>query len=164
MPPSPSSLVRRLSAALASDLGGQTDLVELTYALVLRNLLAKIREYSTELDHMLKIIVPWAILLGGIYGTLKQVGTLRGIFTYLWSSTTAYFSSKVTVPADHSLNASVLAWLASRGLAKNVRELALADMRSTYIDFEDSDTDQPGHDDVLATPQPLSVIPDFGKY
>jgi hypothetical protein len=164
MPSFPSSLIRRLSTALASDLGGQTDLAELTYALVLRNFLTKIRAYSTRLDLLLKIVVPWAVLLGGIYGTLKQVGTLREVVTYLWSSATALLASKITVPADHSLNASVLAWLASRGLAKNARELALADMRSTYIDSEDSETDQSGDDNVHATPQSLSVIPDFGKY
>jgi chaperone BCS1 len=153
-----------MSAALASDLGGHTDLAELTYALVLRNFLAKIRECSASLDHILKIVVPWTILLGGAYGTLKQVGTLSDIVTYLWNSTTTLFSSKITVPADHSLNASVLAWLASRGLAKNARELALADMRSTYIDSGDSETDQTGDHDVLATPQSLSVVPDFGKH
>lgn len=164
MPSFPSSLIRRLSTALASDLGGQTDLAELTYALVLRNFLTKIRECSTRLDLLLKIVVPWAILLGGIYGTLRQVGTLGGIVPYLWNSATALLSSKITVPANHSLNASILAWLASRGLAKNARELALADLRSTYIDCEDSETDQSDDANVHATPQPLSVIPDFGKY
>ena len=164
MPSFPSSLIRRLSTALASDLGGQTDLAELTYALVLRNFLTKIRECSTRLDLLLKIVVPWAILLGGIYGTLRQVGTLGGIVPYLWNSATALLSSKITVPANHSLNASILAWLASRGLAKNARELALADLRSTYIDCEDSETDQSDDANVHATPQSLSVIPDFGKY
>ena len=164
MPSFPSSLIRRLSTALASDLGGQTDLAELTYALVLRNFLTKIRECSTRLDLLLRIVVPWAILLGGIYGTLRQVGTLGGIVPYLWNSATALLSSKITVPANHSLNASILAWLASRGLAKNARELALADLRSTYIDCEDSETDQSDDANVHATPQPLSVIPDFGKY
>lgn len=164
MPSFPSSLIRRLSTALASDLGGQTDLAELTYALVLRNFLTKIRECSTRLDLLLRIVVPWAILLGGIYGTLRQVGTLGGIVPYLWNSATALLSSKITVPANHSLNASILAWLASRGLAKNARELALADLRSTYIDCEDSETDQSDDANVHATPQSLSVIPDFGKY
>ena len=164
MPSFPSSLIRRLSTALASDLGGQTDLAELTYALVLRNFLTKIRECSTRLDLLLRIVVPWAILLGGIYGTLRQVGTLGGIVPYLWNSATALLSSKITVPANHSLNASILAWLASRGLAKNARELALADLRSTYIDCEDSETDQSDDANVHATPQSLSVFPDFGKY
>jgi hypothetical protein len=78
-------------------LGGQTDLAELTYALVLRNFLTKIRAYSTRLDLLLKIVVPWAVLLGGIYGTLKQVGTLREIVTYLCNSATALLASKINV-------------------------------------------------------------------
>jgi hypothetical protein len=123
-PPVPSFL-RRLSAVLASDLSEQSDLVELTFMIVLRNLVAKIQTHSTNVDLMLRIIVPYLILLAGIYGTFSQRPTVHGIITSLWELATARFSWKVTVPAYHPLNAEVLTWLASRGLARNAHQLAL---------------------------------------
>jgi hypothetical protein len=114
MSPSISSLVRRLSAALTSDLSGKSDLLELTYALVLRNFLTKIQRCSTRVDFTLRIIVPYIILLGGVYGTFSRVPTFRWIVKSLWYLVTDPFSSKITVPADHSVNADVLAWIAAR--------------------------------------------------
>jgi hypothetical protein len=89
MPLSASSLLRRLSTALASDLSGQSDLVELTFMLVLRNLLARIQKCSTRLDLILRVIIPYIILFGGIYGTFSKVPTLHGIITSLWDLATA---------------------------------------------------------------------------
>lgn len=103
MPFSPASLVRRLSTALTSDSSGQCDLVELTYSLVLRNLLAKVQRHSARVDIVLRIIVPYIVLFGGIYGTFSQVRTFREIVLSLWNLVTAPFSSKITVPAEHSL-------------------------------------------------------------
>jgi hypothetical protein len=169
MPSTPSSLVRRFSTALASDLSGQTDLVELTYALVLRNFLSSVRECSTRLDRILNIIVPYMILLGGLYGTFKHVGIFGELVTDLWDWVTIPFSSKVTIPADHSLNASVLAWLTSRGLVGDARNLALAGIHSKPITWVNSVNSESENDDGVAEsssspPLPLNFIPDFGRY
>jgi chaperone BCS1 len=169
MPPSISSLVRHLSTALASDLSGQYDLVELTYILVLRNILVKVQRHSTKIDLILRIIVPYIVLFGGIYGTFSQVRTFREMITSLWNLVTAPFSSKITVPADHSLNTSVLAWLASRGLVADARNLALAEPRSRPSTWEQrlninarGRREAAGPSSSLSPP--LSFIPDFGKY
>jgi chaperone BCS1 len=117
MSPSISSLVRRMSTALASDLSGKADLLELTFALVLRNLLTNVQRFSTRIDLILRVIVPYIILLGGIYGTFGQVPTFRGIISdiaSLWNLATASFTSRITVPADHFINANVLAWITTR--------------------------------------------------
>jgi hypothetical protein len=169
MPLSASSLLRRLSTALASDLSGQSNLVELTFMLVLRNLLAKIQKCSTRLDLILRVIIPYIILFGGIYGTFSKVPTLHGIITSLWDLVTAPLSWKITVPANHSLNADVLTWFASRGLARNAHQLALVNTQlmntaaeETMGVFGEGDSATWSADSTAV--QPLSFIPDFGKF
>ena len=125
MSSSRTSLARRLSAALASDLNGQTDLVELTYTIVLRNLLNEIKKCSTRLYPLLKITVAYLLLLGGVYETFKQVGTFREILTSLWNLATEPLSSRITIPADHSVNADILAWIAARVQVPDARGLVL---------------------------------------
>jgi chaperone BCS1 len=166
MSSSSSSLARRISAAIAFDLTGQTDLLELTYTLVLRNLLAKIQKYSTRVALILRIVVPYIILLGGIYKTISQVPTFQGTITSLWDLATAPFSSKITVPAYHSLNADVLSWLATRGLARDARTLALSSARGKRIgqDDEDEDNGEEPAGDCSSPLVPMNFIPDFGKY
>jgi chaperone BCS1 len=119
MPPSASSLVRRLSAALASDSSGQSDLLELTFVIVLRNLLVKVQRYSAKVDLLLRIIIPYLVLLAGVYGIL------RGTISSLWNLVTVPLTSRITVPADHSVNADVLAWLVAHGQVSDVRGLVL---------------------------------------
>jgi chaperone BCS1 len=169
MPLSASSLLRRLSTALASDLSGQSDLVELTFMLVLRNLLAKIQKCSTRLDLILRVIIPYIILFGGIYGTFSKVPTLHGIITSLWDLVIAPLSWKITGPANHSLNADVLTWFASRGLTRNAHQLALVNTQlmnmaaeETMGVFGEGDSATWSADSTAV--QPLSFIPDFGKF
>jgi len=153
-------------------MSGHTDLYELTYALVLRNFLRKVQRCSTRIDLVLKVIVPYMILLGGVYGTFYQVGTFREIPMHLWNSVTSPFSSKITVPANHALNAAVLAWFASHGVARDRQELGLAENLSTWDackENEDmnsgvSEADTTSCSTESAPAQPLSFIPDFGKH
>jgi chaperone BCS1 len=172
MPSTTSSLVRRLSAALATDLSGQTDLAQLTYSLVFNNLLVKIRTCSTRLDLLLKIVIPYIILIGGIYGTFNQVGTFRDIALYIWDTAKAPFTSKITVPAQHYLSAAVLTWLASHGVAKNAPELALASM-APLVNYSENGSDANDYDEGASTPSTtahsspppsLNFIPNFGTY
>lgn len=164
--PSPAQLLWRLSGALATDLSDGADLLELTYTLVLRNLLKKIKKCGSKAYPLLKIIVPYVVLLAGGYETFQQVGTIRSMLTAVSLFVTAPFSSKMTVPANHHLNADILSWLAARGLARDARTLALvarggaANITYDYDqDNEDSVTDadtgntnhQPSHAAQLHT-------------
>lgn len=89
------------------------------------------------------------------------------MLTSALSFLTAPFSSKITIPAEHTVNADILAWLAARGLAKGARELALLDhgtSHPTYDDDESSDEDVPEAETGGSQAVPLNFIPDFGHY
>lgn len=162
---SPSQLLRRLSTALSTDLSDGTELLELTFALVLRNLLAKTKRCSNKVYPLLKILVPYLILLGGIYKSAKQAADIKSVICSAASFVTEPFAAKVVVPASHSLNRDVLAWLAARGLGKDSRSLALA--RSCEIPsivYDNEGMPVAAVDDGTNKSTQLSYIPDFGKY
>lgn len=109
-----------VTTVLTTDLDTGANILELTQALVLRNILRNLKQGSTRLYPLLRIIIPYVILLGGFHVVAKTV--VLGVIA--WAK--APFTSRIIVPADHHLNRDVLAWLAAHGLGQDARTVTLS--------------------------------------
>lgn len=161
----PSQLLRRLSTILSTDLSEGADLLEVTYILVLRNLLKDFRQCGSKAYAFLRIVVPYIVLVSGIYGATLDLKAPSTAFSTVVSWVTAPLTARIVVSANSSANRDVLAWLAAHGVTKHARTLALWDTPGDrFVDggWEDTSTSEHYDDDQRSAP--LRYIPDFGKY
>jgi chaperone BCS1 len=157
--------LRRLSSALSTDLSGGADLLEVTYILVLRNLLKNFKQCGNKAYTLLRIIVPYLVLATGLYGATLNLDTPRTVISSLFSYLTAPLSAKIVVSAGSPANNDVLAWLAANGVTKDARTLALCDKSGNqFVDDGWGDMQVSEEDDGDQPSAPLRYIPDFGKY
>lgn len=161
----PSQLLRRLSTALTTDLSEGADLLEITFALVLRNLLKNFRQYGGKAYPFLKVVVPYAVLLAGVYQTILRATFVSNALKAMVSLITDPLTANVTVPANHALNMDVLHYLTKRGLLRKPRSLVLSNSPAvpTYDDGDDGDYSIAPLE-TSTKPTQLSYIPDFGKH
>ncbi|KAM0713267.1 hypothetical protein Q7P35_000719 [Cladosporium inversicolor] len=129
---SPSQLLRRLSTILSTDLSEGADLLEVTYILVLRNLLKNFRQCGSKAYAFLRILVPYIVLVSGIYGATFDLGAPSIAFKAVVSWVTAPLTARIVISAHNPANKDVLAWLAAHGLTKDARTLALWDSSGSY--------------------------------
>lgn len=161
----PLQLLRRLSTILSTDLSEGADLLEVTYILVLRNILKNFRQCGSKAYPLLRIVVPYIVLLTGMYGTNLDLGVVRRATKSAVSYITAPLTARVVVSARSPANVDVLAWLAAHGMTKDTRTLALWDRSGNQI-LDDIWEDTPISVQDVGDKQtaPLRYIPDFGKY
>jgi hypothetical protein len=126
----PSQLLRRLSTILSTDLSEGADLLEVTYILVLRNLLKNFRQCGSKAYALLRIVVPYVVLICGIYGATLDLKAPSTAFKAVFSWVTAPFTARIVVSANSPANRDVLTWLAAHGATKYARTLALWDKPS----------------------------------
>jgi hypothetical protein len=156
---SPSQLLRQISSALLTDLGDGTDLLEITFALVLRNLLKNIRQCGSRVYPFLKIVVPYIVLLAGLSGSWAAARTAANTIT---SVITAPLTAQIVVPSRHPLNKDVLAWLSANRSGRGASSKAPTDDSTPSPSY---DHDRWGKTPYASErPSTLKYIPNFGKY
>jgi chaperone BCS1 len=161
----PSQLLRRLSTILSTDLSEGADLLEVTYILVLRNLLKNFRQCGSRAYAFLRIVVPYVVLVSGIYGATLDLKAPSTAFKAVVSYMKSPFTARIVVSANSPANRDVLAWLAAHGATKHARTLALWDKPSDcFVDEEWEETSTSDQDADDQRSAPLRYIPDFGKY
>ena len=162
----PSQLFRRLSTILATDLSDGADLLEVvTYILVLRNLLKNSKRCGSKAYTFVRIIVPYIVLVSGIYGATLDLTAPSAAFKAVPSWVTAPLTARIVVSANSPANRDVLAWLTAHGVTKHARTLALWDKPSDrFVEdaWEDPSISEQASEDQRSAP--LKYIPDFGKY
>lgn len=166
-PVSPSQLLRRFSTILSTDLSEGADLLKITYILVLRNLLKNFRRCGSKAYAFLRIVVPYIVLISGIYGATLDLKAPSTAFKAVSSWVTAPFTARIVVSANSPVNRDVLAWLAAHGVTKHARKLALWDKPSDrFVDdiWEETSTSEQDADNQRCASASLNYIPDFGKY
>lgn len=149
-------MFRRLSTILATDLSDGADLLEITYILVLRNLLKNFKRCGSKAYALLRIVVPYIVLVSGVYGAELDLNAPSTAFKAVISWITAPLTAR---------NRDVLAWLAAHGATKHARTLALWDKPSDrFVEdaWEVTSISEQAADDQRSAP--LKYIPDFGKY
>jgi chaperone BCS1 len=162
---SPSQILRRLSTVLSTDLSEGADLLEVTYVLVLRNLLKNFRQCGSKAYALLRIIVPYIVLVSGIYGATLDLKAPSSAFKAVITWITAPLTARIVVSAHSPANKDVLAWLAAHGLNKDARTLALWDRPSGQVIYDEwGDVTGSEQDTFDQQSTPLRYIPDFGKY
>ena len=93
----PQSILRRLSSVLLTDQGEGTNLLNITAILVLRNLLKNLEPCGSKVYHFLRIIVPYFVLLGGIYDMFLKAAPVQTAVETLVSYITAPLTARVVV-------------------------------------------------------------------
>lgn len=150
-------------ATLAGDLTGGKDLVELTSAMIFTNILHRLRLDNNRAYTTIKIVGSCLILAGGVYELVSNLSFVSDMAKSACSKIASYFTASVTVPANHTLNKDVLAWLASQSLGKDARTLTLdhGNANSTMdIDGEQTDDED---EQQGSSKRPLKYIPGFGQ-
>jgi len=99
----PQHILQRLSALLSPDLGESMNLLDITALLVLKNLVKNLEQCGSKMYHLLRIIVPCFVLLGGIYDILQRATPVQTAMDILASYITAPFTSQVFIPAKSPL-------------------------------------------------------------
>lgn len=161
----PSQLFRRLSEIAATDLSEGADLLEITYILVLRNLLKNFKRCGSKAYAFMRIVIPYIVLVSGIYGATLDLKAPSTAFVAVVSWITAPLTARIVVSANSPANRDVLAWLAAHGVTKHARTLALLDKPSNcFVEdaWEDTSISEQASDSQRSAP--LKYIPDFGKY
>jgi chaperone BCS1 len=145
-------------AALAADLTGGKSLVDLTSAMVLTNILGKLKFGSTRTYTIIKVVGPFLILAGGAYEFAKRLTFIPDFLSAVSAKIASYVTASIVVPAESALNQDVCDWIVSKSDGKNSKALTLT---PTFNDFDDSDDE----DDEGYAPRakaPLAYMPSFG--
>lgn len=159
------SIVHRLSTALTSDLSDGLDLLDITYAVVLKNLVRNISSCGSMMYPLLKNTIIYTTLFAGIYESVHKVGVIRTFVAGLYTTVTAPFTAQIIVPPNHTLHDDVLAWLAARGPARDARTLQLSLDSSIQFGWDGNEDDLGDNEDGKETGEErLNFIPHFGKY
>lgn len=99
----PQQILRRLSAVLSTDLGESTNLLDITAVLVLKNLLKNLGRCGSKVYPLLKIIVPYAVLLRALVEVLQRATFVQTAMDTAISYITAPLTATLFVPARHPL-------------------------------------------------------------
>lgn len=161
----PSQLFRRLSTILATDLSEGADLLEITYIIILRNLLKNFKRCGSKAYAFMRIVIPCIVLISDIYGATIDLTAPSTAFKAVISWVTAPLTARIVVSANSPANRDVLAWLAAHGVTKHARTPALWDKPSDrFVEdaWEDTSISEQTSDPQRSAP--LKYIPDFGKY
>jgi hypothetical protein len=149
--------------SLPSDLDGEEDLFKVSYSVVFSNVLTKLRHQGSRLYPFLHTVVPHFVLLVGLcktmHSTTQHVATATSTLCSISSIITAPLTASVTVPADHPLNADVLAWLSKNRSGLGARTLTDPTAQPAVIEREDGR----GHRRVVLKPSAVASIPSYGK-
>ena len=107
----PSQLFRRLSTILATDLSDGADLLEITYILVLRNLLKNFKRCGSKAYAFLRIVVPYIVLVSGVYGATLDLNAPSTALKAVISRITAPLTARIVVSANSpAKRVDCLAW------------------------------------------------------
>jgi chaperone BCS1 len=154
--------VLRALQSLPSDLGGEEDLFKVSYSVVFGNVLAKLRWHGSRLYPFLQTVVPHFVLLVGLCKTVhsvtQQVATTTSTVCSVFSFIAAPLTASVTVPADHPLNADVLAWLSKDRPGFGSTILTDAAAQPVIVEREDSR----GFRRTFSKPSAVAYIPSYG--
>jgi hypothetical protein len=144
-------------------LGGEEDLFKVSYSVVFSNVLTKLRHQGSRLYPFLHTVVPHFVLLVGLCKTMhsktQHVATATSTLCSISSIITAPLTASVTVPADHPLNADVLAWLSKNRSGLGARTLTDPTAQPAVIEREDGR----GHRRVVLKPSAVASIPSYGN-
>jgi len=146
-------------AALAADLTGGKSLVDLTSAMVLTNILSKLKFGSSRTYAVIKVVGPFLILAGGAYEFAKRLTFIPDFLGAASTKIASYVTASIVVPAESSLNTDVCDWVVDQGSGKNSRSLTVTSAFGHVFDDSDDEDDDTG---VSRAKTPLSYMPSFG--
>lgn len=147
-------------AALAADLTGGKSLVDLTSAMVLTNILGKLKFGSSRTYTIIKVVGPFLILAGGAYEFAKRLTFIPDFLGAVTSHIAGYVTASIVIPAESALNQDVCDWVVSQGLGKNSKSLTLTPAFGR--DFDDMDDDDDEYGSTSKPKTPLAYMPSYG--
>ncbi|KAM0702314.1 hypothetical protein Q7P35_011224 [Cladosporium inversicolor] len=153
--PAPGSL-----AALAADLTGGKSLVDLTSAMVLTNILGKLKFGSSRTYTVIKVVGPFLILAGGAYEFAKRLTFIPDFLSAMAAKIAGCVTASIVVPAESSLNTDVCEWIVAQGSGKNSKSLTLTP--AFGMDFDDMEDDDDENASSSRAKIPLTYMPSFG--
>jgi chaperone BCS1 len=148
-------------AALASDLTGGKSVVELTSAMVLTNILSKLKLGSSRTYTIIKVVGPCLILAGGAYEFAKRLTFIPDFFSAAYAKIAGCVTASIVVPADSALNEDVCSWVVAQGLGKNAKSLTLTPAYGQDSDDSDDEDDESGS--AKRSKTPLNYMPSYGQ-
>ena len=154
--PSTSSL-----ATLAADLTGDKSLVELTSAMILTNILSKLKIGSSRTYTVIKVVGPCLILAGGAYEFAKRLTFIPDLLGAAYAKIAGCVTASIIVPAESALNDDVCAWVVNQNKGKNAKALTLTP--AIGRDFDDMDDEDNETGETKRSKIPLNYMPSFGQ-
>jgi len=148
-------------ATIASDLTGGQSLVDLTSAMILTNILSKLKIGSSRTYTVIKVIGPCLILAGGAYEFAKRLTFIPDFLSAVSTKIASCVTASIVVPAESALNEDVCSWVVAQGSGKNAKSLTLTPAFGQDFDDMDDEDDETGFTERSKTP--LNYIPSFGK-
>lgn len=148
-------------AGLAMDLTGGKNLVELSSAMVLTNILSKLKVGSSSTYAIVKIVGPVLILAGGAYEFAKHLSYIPASLSFVASKVAGCVTASIVVPAESALNADVCGYVVAQNTGKTAKSLTLAP--GFMQDFDDLDDEEVDIDVAERSTKPLNYIPSFGQ-
>jgi hypothetical protein len=112
-------------AALAADLTGGKSLVDLTSAMVLTNILGKLKFGSSRTYTVIKVVGPVLILAGGAYEFAKRLTFIPDFLGAVTAHIASYVTASIVIPAESALNQDVCDWIVAQSSGKSSKSLTL---------------------------------------
>lgn len=149
-----------LLSSLAMDLTAGKNLADLNSAMVLTNILSKLRIGSKHTYTLIKVVGPCLILAAGAYEFAKRLTFIPNFLGFIGSKLVGCVTASIVVPKDSPLNTDICCWIGVHGSGKSAKCLTLSDMRGPISEEEDEDDEESFADQK--TKKPLRYIPSFG--
>lgn len=148
-------------STLAMDLTGGKNLVDLSSAMVLTNILSKLKIGSKHTYTIVKVVGPCLILAGGAYEFGKRLTFIPTFVGFVGSKLVGCVTASIVVPAESPLNADVCCWVVAQGSGKNAKSLTLSPPSGS--DFYDQEDEDELANKTGEPKKPLNYIPSFGS-
>lgn len=145
-----------LVPTLGMDLTGGRNLADLSPAMVLTNILSKLK-ISGRVHTFIKVVGPCLILAAGAFEFGKNLSFIPATLGAIGSKLASYVTASIVVPSGTDLNADVCAYVSAQGSGISSKSLTLSPPQGQ--DFWDMEKDPQREIPV----QPLNFIPSFGK-
>lgn len=144
-----------LVPTMGMDLTGGRNLADLSPAMVLTNILSKLK-ISGRVYTVIKVVGPCLILAAGAFEFGRNLSFIPTTLGAIGSKLASYVTASIVVPVETSLNADVCAYVAAQGAGISSKSLTLSPPQGQ--DFWDMEKDPQREIPV----QPLHFIPSFG--
>lgn len=149
-------------ASLAMDLTAGRNLADLDSAMVLTNILSKLRIGSKHTYALIKVVGPCLILAAGAFEFAKRLTFIPTFLRSVGSKLADCVTASIVVPTESPLNNDVCSWVVAQGSGKIARSLTLINPHSAGFDNR-KDEDLVSGDSMAHTRAPLNYMPSVGQ-